>query len=353
MNALFLWPALRQVRWLSWWLALGLAILSGEAAPGKAKAGGGASDAFFASGLIPQIHIEVDSTNMNRLRRNGRAYARATIREGDRVWEEVGIHLKGAAGSNRALDSGEPALTLNFDKFRDRQKFHGLDKLHLNNSVQDSSYLCEAVCSQLFLEAGVPTARTTHARVWLNGREQGHGLYVLKEGYDKGFLLRHFESDQGNLYDGGFIREVTDDLELKSAGSDVAKRADLKALAAAAQESDPALRLDRLQKILDVDRFLSFLAMEDITWHWDGYMMKKKQLPGVSRSVRGQDLLHRARHGPDVLGGARRDSAEGARRRIGGAGALADERGTPPLRGAGGFAGDESVHARADDEPPE
>src|SRR5262249_45591539 len=141
-----------------------------------------ASDEFFASGFIPHLRIEIDKKNMDALRRDGRTYVRATIREGSNVFEEVGIHLKGAAGSNRGLDSGEPALTLNFDKFRDHQRFHGLDKLHLNNSVQDPSLMCEAVCSKLFLDAGVPTARTTHARVTLNGRELGReqqpGLYV-------------------------------------------------------------------------------------------------------------------------------------------------------------------------------
>ncbi|HKX62652.1 MAG TPA: CotH kinase family protein, partial [Verrucomicrobiae bacterium] len=164
------------------------------------------SDEFFASGVIPSLHIEIARTNMASLRRDDRTYVRATVREGDRAYEEVGIHLKGAAGSKQSIDQ-KPALTLNFDKFRDGQKFHDIDKLHLNNSVQDKSYMTEALCSELFLEAGVPTARTTHARVWLNGRDLG--LYVLKEGYDRQFLKRHFRNPKGNLYDGGFLQEIT------------------------------------------------------------------------------------------------------------------------------------------------
>src|SRR5262245_43210714 len=72
---------------------------------------------FFADGIIPHIHIDVAKTNLNRLRNNPRAYVRATVREADRVYEEVGIHLKGAAGSFQAVDDAKPALTLNFDKF--------------------------------------------------------------------------------------------------------------------------------------------------------------------------------------------------------------------------------------------
>src|SRR5437868_2054183 len=158
------------------------------------------SETFFTNGHIPFIQIEISKTNFAKIRRgegakNEKTYYPCTVREGTNAWEEVGIHIKGAAGSKRGIDSGEPALTLNFDKFKPHQKFHGIDKLSLNNSVQDASLLCEAICSQLFLEAGVPTARSTHARVSLNGRDlnPSRGLYVLKEGYDKEFLRHHFK----------------------------------------------------------------------------------------------------------------------------------------------------------------
>src|SRR5258706_9525456 len=192
------WPGLIQ-------LFTGLILLCAPMITARALgAKGGASEKFFESGFIPQIHIRIAETNLAKLRRNDRNYVRATVKEGDTVYEEVGIHLKGAAGSHRPVDDGKPAFTLNFDKFVDHQNFHGLDKLSLNNSVQDGSYMTEAICSELFLAAGVPTARTTHARVWLNGRDLG--FYVLKEGFDKTFLRRHFKNVNGNLYDGGFLR---------------------------------------------------------------------------------------------------------------------------------------------------
>ena len=244
------------------------------AAPGNGAAAAlEEAERFFNNSAIPHLRIEVAQTNFNKLRRNPRDYVRATIREGDQVYEEVGIHLKGAAGSFRPVDGDKPAFTLNFDKFVDRQKFHGLDKLSLNNSVQDPSYMTEAICSELFLAAGVPTPRTGYARVSLNGRSLG--LYVLKEGFDKAFLRRHFKNVKGNLYDGGFLHDITEPLERTSGEGDVPRRADLKALAEAAQDSDPTNRLARLERVLDVDRFLSFAALEMMTWHWDGYLLKK------------------------------------------------------------------------------
>ena len=229
------------------------------------------SEAFFKSGTIPSLRIEITGTNLTNLRKENRKYVRCTIREGAKVYENVAIRLKGAAGSFRGLDD-RPALTVNFDKFLDGQEFHGLQKIHLNNSVQDPSYLTELLCGELFLAAGVPAARTTHARVELNGRDVG--LYVLKEGFDKLFLKRHGKNAKGNLYDGGFLREITDDLE-KDSGDDVKAHADLKALAKAAQIADPRERMLELRKRLDVDNFITFMALEVMTWHWDGYAMKR------------------------------------------------------------------------------
>ena len=127
------------------WLFLG--ITGGHAASPKREE----AEKFFADGTIPYLRIRIPTTNMARLRGNARDYVRATVSESDTVYQEVGVHLKGAAGSFRGVDDGKPAFTLNFDKFIDGQNFHGIDKLSLNNSVQDQTYMTEAICSELFL----------------------------------------------------------------------------------------------------------------------------------------------------------------------------------------------------------
>jgi hypothetical protein len=230
-----------------------------------------ASDPFFTNGPIPYLKIQVGETNLAVLRTNNRNYVPATVQDGDTVYEDVGIHLKGAAGSFRGLED-KPALTLNFTKFKSGQRFYGLDKIHLNNSVQDPSYMTELLCGELFRAANVPAARTTHARVEFNGRDLG--LFVLKEGFDKTFLRRYFKNPNGNLYDGGFLREITEPLQ-KICGDETNDYAPLKALAVAANETNAAVRWSRLEKALDMDRFLSFMAVDIMAWDWDGYAMKR------------------------------------------------------------------------------
>jgi spore coat protein CotH len=158
------------------------------------------------------------------------------------------------------------------DKFVDDQLYRGMDKFHLANSVQDGSYLSELLCGEMFVAAGVPASRCGHAVVTINGRKRG--LYYLKEGYDSHFLRRHFGNSHGNFYDGGFLRDVDQPLQLISGKDDVPVHTDLKALVEAAREKDVAKRFARMEKVLDMEKFLSFLALEVITGDWDGYPMK-------------------------------------------------------------------------------
>jgi spore coat protein H len=49
----------------------------------------------------------------------------------------------------------------------------------------------------------------------------------------------------------------------------------LRALIAALRQPDVTQRWADLQNVLDLDRFISFMAMEIIQCHWDGYTMNK------------------------------------------------------------------------------
>ena len=258
------------------------------------------SNDFFASGrAIDRIVIQVAEGASNSLRLRPREYVKSEVTEGATNFSNVGVHLKGNYGTFLPLER-KPSLTLNFDKFAKAQNFHGLDKLHLNNSVSDPSFMTELLCRDLFRAAGMPSARVSHARVSINGTDRG--LYVLVEGFDKTFLRRFFANPKGNLYDSEFLHDITDPLR-RASGSGTNDHADLKALAAAAQEfagrkpspliplpSDgrgesthltPALspadaeREKPLESILDMDRFYSFLALEVLTCHFDGYSRGK------------------------------------------------------------------------------
>jgi hypothetical protein len=226
------------------------------------------NDALFTNGVVRHIEIEMPAENVAALKRDARTFVACTFKEGGKTYTNVGVHLKGV-GSFRPIDQ-KPSLSFKFNKFVAKQEFYGLSRIALNNSVQDPSYINEALCTQLFRDAGVPAARVTHAWVRLNGRELG--LYVLVEGINKDFLRRHFLSDHGNLYE-GYTQDINEDLDQDN-GEDITQ-SDLRALTKAANEPNSAERWARLNKLLDVDRFISMMAGEMLTIHWDGYWINR------------------------------------------------------------------------------
>lgn len=259
-------------------ISAGALLLLGVLLPfgGAAAPGGDASDHFFAQTNAALLRLTLSEPALAALREfewvmgapnDNRQTVQGTLREGATEFTNVAIHLKGAAGSFQSVDK-KPGLTLNFDKFAKGQRFHGLQKISLNNSRQDATYITDMLCRELFARIGVPAPRTAHVRVELNGRNLG--LYVLTEGWNKQFLKRHFVNAGGNLYDSGFVKDINGPLEVNS-GDHPEDRSDLARLEAAALEPDLAARKVKLARLLDLDQFLRFIALDAMMWNWDGY----------------------------------------------------------------------------------
>ena len=234
------------------------------------------SASLFHDNTVLKLQIEISAQGLETLRKyewsreatpGDRTSASATVREGDRVYTNVSVHLKGAAGSFRSVDD-KPGLTLNFDKLARGQRFHGLEKVSLNNSVQDPTFITDKLCRELFDQAGVPVPRAAYATVKLNQR--GLGLYVLTEGWNKQFLKRYFKNTRGNLYDCGFSKDITGPL-IANSGETPDDHLDVQRLVKAAREKNLSERLPELEKILDLDRFITLLALDAMLWNWDGY----------------------------------------------------------------------------------
>jgi hypothetical protein len=222
----------------------------------------------FGSPDVFQLHLQLPSTAMERMQADHRPYERGVLTEaGQPPWESVGVKLKGAAGSFQDF-SGKPGFTINLDKFRKKQSFDGLDKFHLNNSVQDETYLNEWLGSEIFRLAGYPAPRVSHALVRLNDGQPS--LYVLRESYGVKLLERFFQNPNGNLYDGGFVQDLDAELE-KDSGDGVDDHSDLKGLVEALRQEDPEARIQDIERCLDVERFIDFMALEEMICHWDGY----------------------------------------------------------------------------------
>jgi len=234
-----------------------------------------AGEGLFADGRITRLELEISTNDMVQLRdqkltglRERPAY-RITVHEGKRTYPNVFMHLKGSWGSFRSMEA-KPAMTLNFSANDGNQHFHGLKKISLNNSVQDSTYLSEKFSRELFRKIGVPCPRVGYATVKVNGQDMG--VYLVVESYGRQFLKQHFTDTSGNLYDIPTGEEL--DLSGKqpvNSGDHPAEQGELRALVEAINVSDPAERMRQLKRTLDLDRFMKHLALDVLICNWDGY----------------------------------------------------------------------------------
>lgn len=237
------------------------------------------ADLFGETNLL-RIEVSIPAEEMRVLRayrwnptvsERDRPKVKVAVTERGTTYSNVALHLKGRFGTFRSIDD-LPSFTLNFDKFAPGRKFHGLAKFSLNNSAQDPTCVHEKFCRELFSSAGVPAARSDHAVVSLNGRKLG--LYVLTEGYDKEFLKRHFARADGNFYDPGHLEDVDHPLE-RDSGKGPDDHSDLKGLVSAAQEPDSDKRFELLAGMVEMESFISMVAMEVLLSHWDSYSMNR------------------------------------------------------------------------------
>jgi spore coat protein H len=182
--------------------------------------------------------------------------------------EEVGVRKKGFLGS---LDDNKPSLKFSFDEYVEGQFLHGLERLTLNNNKQDPSHVRQCLAYQVFSEAGVPASRCNFAHVTVNGRDMG--LFTHVEEVKKPFLRRHFEDDEGQLYE-GTISDFTEtgklSFEQKTNEEVLYNRGDIDAVQQALADESGGL-FGRLEGLIDMDRFVKLWVTETIVSHWDGY----------------------------------------------------------------------------------
>ena len=248
------------------------------------------SDAFFAMERVLDISIEIDPDDWDTLRHQTRTFEdlmveieehnlsrpfasiydwfSATVTIDGETHNEVGVRKKGFLGSQ---SDSKPSLKLRYDKYVDGQSLGGvMERMTLNNSVQDPSMVNTCLAYQAFAAAGLPASRCNFATVSVNGKNLG--LYVHVEEIKAPMLARHFDSDEGNLYEGtisDFTPEYRGTIEKKT-NEDADDWSDVDAVMAALQDPSDA-GLEVLGELVDLDRFLSFWVTESLVGHWDGY----------------------------------------------------------------------------------
>ncbi len=112
----------------------------------------------------------------------------------------VGIRGKGntSLSSVSAMDSERYSFKVEFDHYSNSVSYHGLDKLSLNNLIQDNTYMKDYLTYRMMAEFDATAPLCSYVYVTVNGEDWG--LYLAVEGVEDSFLQRNYGRDYGELY---------------------------------------------------------------------------------------------------------------------------------------------------------
>ncbi len=198
---------------------------------------------------------------------NPYSYVKADIVIDGAEIKAVGIRKKGLIGSN---DDQRPSLKIKFDAYEKQNPIKGLGRLTLNNNKQDASLISQFLTYKLFRDAGLHAPRSGFAKVTVNGNYLG--IYTQVESVRKAFLRNSFGDDSGYLYEGtltDFYPKTIDKLEAKTKAAEKDRSQITRLTMLLARKGK--LPLDELGKLIDIDDFFRFWAMEGLLRMWDGY----------------------------------------------------------------------------------
>ena len=90
------------------------------------------------------------------------------------------------------------SFKVEFDHYDNALSYYGLDKLSLNNLIQDNTMLKDYLCYQLMGSFGVDAPLCCFVYITVN--DEDWGLYLAVEGVEESFLQRNYGSGYGELY---------------------------------------------------------------------------------------------------------------------------------------------------------
>lgn len=127
-------------------------------------------------------------------------YSMCTVVIDGEAYKNIGIRAKGNTSLSNVsqLDSDRYSFKLEFDQYDSTKSYYGLDKLSLNNLIQDNTFMKDFLVYQMMNEFGVDAPLCSYVYITVNG--QDWGLYLAVEGVEDGFLQRNYGKNSGELY---------------------------------------------------------------------------------------------------------------------------------------------------------
>lgn len=194
---------------------------------------------------------------------------RVNLLDIDNIWVDGKIRKKGFLGS---IFSDAPSIKINLNRYEPYNTTRVMDQnIVFNNNSEDPSRVIQAVFYKLLEWANYPAPRCNLANISIN--EKPLGVYSHVEAVDDKFLLRHFGSASGDLYEcqlTDFRASWLSRWECKTEQTDGSKYRIAK-IAQILSNTPTDKLLSKLRKYVNIQKFIKFWALEVLMNHTDGY----------------------------------------------------------------------------------
>jgi spore coat protein CotH len=150
-----------------------------------------------------QVHtIDIIMNNWDEFIANAASeqyYTTTVVIDGE-AYKNVGIRGKGNTSLSMvsSMNSDRYSFKVEFDHYDSSITYHGLDKLSLNNLIQDTTMMKDYLTYTLMNGFGVAAPLCSFVYITVNGEDWG--LYLAVEGVEESFLERNYGSNYGDLY---------------------------------------------------------------------------------------------------------------------------------------------------------
>ena len=238
---------------------------------------------LFDDNTIQEIRLSVNSRDLRTLREN---FAVNTYYTADLTWRNVkvrnvGIRSRGQ-GSRNATKLG---LRIDMAHYTTGQTFVGLSTIILDNIWQDASMLRERLAFTFYDRLGQQAPRESFCRLFINNEYQG--LYAITEEIDADFVKRVTGETDGTVFefhwppgqpwraeDLGPIANYKPLFEPRThvLDADSTLYNPIQELFREVNGPDDAVWLDRVSQYIDLNQFMTHVAVEQFLADNDGIL---------------------------------------------------------------------------------
>lgn len=155
---------------------------------------------LFSQDIVHRIDITMDGWDAFIAACTDEEYRACDIRIDGESQGTVGIRAKGNTSLSSVAQYGNDrySFKVEFDHYQTGKTYRGLDKLSLNNLIQDATSMKDYWSYTFMGRMGVAAPLCSYTEVYVNG--EYWGFYLAVEGVEDAFLERSYGTDSGSLY---------------------------------------------------------------------------------------------------------------------------------------------------------